>query len=36
MLSVVIQAFKKSIMFLCTPFTNRRLVYSDWALYYIA
>ena len=27
MLSVVIEAFKKSVMFLCTPFTNRCLVY---------
>ena len=25
MLSVVIEAFKKSVMFLCTPFANRRL-----------
>ena len=35
-LSVVIEAFKKSLMFLCTPFTNRCLVYSDWALYHLA
>ena len=27
MLSVVIEAFKKSVMFLCTPFTNGCLVY---------
>ena len=27
MLSVVIEAFKKSVMFLCTPFANRCLVY---------
>ena len=25
MLSAVIQALKQSVMFLCTPFTNRRL-----------
>ena len=31
MLSVVIQALKKSVMFLCTPFENRCLTYSDWA-----
>ena len=31
MLSVVIQALKKSVMFLCTPFANRCLIYSDWA-----
>ena len=31
MLSVVIQALKKSVMFLCTPFENRCLIYSDWA-----
>ena len=31
MLSVVIQAFKKSVMVLCTPFENRCLIYSDWA-----
>ena len=36
MLSVVIEAFKKSVMFLCTPFANRCLVYSDWALYHLA
>ena len=27
---VVIQAFKKSVLFLCTPFANLCLVYSDW------
>ena len=31
MLSVVIQALKKSVMVLCTPFENRCLIYSDWA-----
>ena len=31
MLSVVIEAFKKSVMFLCTPFANCCLVCSDWA-----
>ena len=31
MLSVVIQALKKSVMFLCTPFANRCLIYSDRA-----
>ena len=31
MLSAVIQALKKSVMFLCTPFANRCLIYSDWA-----
>ena len=31
MLSVVFQALKKSVMFLCTPFVNRCLIYSDWA-----
>ena len=31
MLSVVIQALKKSVVFLCTPFANRCLIYSDWA-----
>ena len=31
MLSVVVQALKKSVMFLCTPFENRCLIYSDWA-----
>ena len=36
MLSVVIEAFKKSVMFLCAPFANRCLVYSDWALYHLA
>ena len=36
MLSVVIEAFKKSIMLLCTPFANRCLVYSDWASYHLA
>ena len=33
MISAVIEAFKYSVMFLCTPFANRCLVYSDWALY---
>ena len=36
MLSVVIEAFKKSVMFLYTPFANRCLVYSDWALDHLA
>ena len=31
MLSVVIQALKKSVMFLCTSFAYRCLIYSDWA-----
>ena len=31
MLSLVIQALKKSAMFFCTPFANRCLIYSDWA-----
>ena len=31
MLSVVFKALKKSVMFLCTPFENRCLIYSDWA-----
>ena len=31
MLSVVIRALKKSVMFPCTPFPNRCLIYSDWA-----
>ena len=31
MLSVVIQALKKSVTFLCTPFADRCFVYSDWA-----
>ena len=30
--SVVIQALKKSVMFFCTPFSNRRLIYSDRVL----
>ena len=30
------EAFKKSVMFLCTPFANRCLVYSDWAPYHLA
>ena len=30
MLSVVIQALKKSVMFLCTASANRCLIYSDW------
>ena len=33
---VVIEAFKKSVLFLCTPFANRCLVYSDWALHHLA
>ena len=32
MLSVVIQALKQSVMFLCTPFANRRLEKSDGLL----
>ena len=32
MLSVVIQALKQSLMFLCTPFANRRLEKSDGLL----
>ena len=36
MLSVVIEAYKKSVMFLCAPFANRCLVYSDWTLYHLA
>ena len=35
-LSVVIEAFKKSVIFLRTHFANRCLVYSDWALYHLA
>ena len=31
MLSVVIQALIKSVMFLCTSFPNFCLIYSDWA-----
>ena len=31
MLSVVIQAFKKSVMFLFKTFMNRCLIYSNWA-----
>ena len=31
MLCVVIQALKKSVTFLCSPFANRCLIYSDWA-----
>ena len=34
--SVVIEAFEKSVMSLCTPFANRCLVYSDWAVYHLA
>ena len=30
MLSVVIQALKKSVKFLCAAFANRCLIYSDW------
>ena len=33
---VVVEAFKKSVLFLCTPFANRCLVYSDWALHHLA
>ena len=33
MLSVVIETFKMSVMFLRTSFANCCLVYSDWALY---
>ena len=33
MLSVVIEAFKKSVMFLCTTFNNRFLVYTGTGLY---
>ena len=36
MLSVVTEAFKKSVMFLCTTFANGCLVYSDWVLYHLA
>ena len=32
MLSLVIQALKKSVMFLFSPFANSCLIYSDWAL----
>ena len=35
MLSVVIEAFKKSVMFLCTTFANRFLVYTATGLLYI-
>ena len=31
MLSVVIEAFKKSVMFLCIPFANHCLACSAWA-----
>ena len=31
MLSVVINALKKSFIFLCTPFAKRCSIYSDWA-----
>ena len=31
MLSLVIRALKKLVMFLCVPFANRCLIYSDWA-----
>ena len=35
MLSVVIEAFKKSVIF--PPYTFRKsLLYSDWALYHLA
>ena len=30
MLSVIIQALNKSVLFLCTPFANRCLIFSDW------
>ena len=36
MLSVVIEALKKSVMFLCTTFANGCLVYSDWVLNHLA
>ena len=36
MLSVLTEAFKKSVMFLCTPFANRCLEHSDWAFYHLA
>ena len=32
MLAVVIQAIKKSVIFLCTPFANRCLIYSATGL----
>ena len=32
MSSVVIQASKKSVMFLFSPFANSCLIYSDWTL----
>ena len=35
MLSIVIEAFKKSVMFLCTPFANRCLVYYTATVLYI-
>ena len=35
MLSVVIEAFKKSVMFLCTPFANGCLVYYTLTGLYI-
>ena len=35
-LSVVIEVFKKAVKILCTPFANRCLVCSDWALYQLA
>ena len=31
MLSLVIRALKMLGMFLCVPFANRCLIYSDWA-----
>ena len=34
--SVVIEALKKSVIFLPTPFANRCLVDSDWALHHLA
>ena len=32
---VVIEAFKESVMILCTPFAHCCLVYSDWTLYHL-
>ena len=32
MLSLVIRALKMLGMFLCVPFANRCLIYSDWAV----
>ena len=36
MLSVVIEAFKKLVMFVSTPFANHCLVYSNRSLYHLA